>query len=932
MSPVFAREHEIAALDRFLTAARERFSVLVIEGEPGIGKTALWRHAVRTARAGVSHVLACRTAESEFRLAFSALGDILALLDEEVLCGVPGPQRHALEVALLRTSPAGTPPDPRAVAMGVLSVLDRLTCRGPVLLAIDDVQWLDRSSAAALSFALRRVDPSRPLGVLATARSRAGSTTERLGFGLLPARIERLRPGPLGMAALSRLVRDELDLVLPRPTMTRIEHESGGNPLFALELARALHESGARSVAGEPLPVPAGLTALLQSRFEKLPAGARQALLVVALTSNPTSPLVEKVLGPSATQALERAWDAGVIEVDDDRIRFAHPLYASTVASTVRPDRRRSLHRRLAAVIDDPEEQARHLALATTAPDQSVAQTLDRAAGVARSRAAWAEAAALLERAYDLTPADHLTEKWRRGIGAAEDHVHAGDRARGRELVEQLLQDPLPSELRADALRLLAEITADDENLREAERLYHEALQSTVDPRLAASIELGLVYTYSSMMDWPTGAVHARHALTRAEGIADGPLAAQALSHCAMLDFLCGHGVDWSKVERALQLEDASALGPLTRRPSVLAASLLLYEGRHDEARQRFTALHDEARDRGDESDLAFVSLWLSWLETRCGDLAAAEELADEAASLAVLTGSTSMHAWALTQQAFVQAHLGDPAETRRRCAEAVGPVQRSESQLPHIWLAASLCLLELSLGNPEAAWRACEPLVVLLEQHGLGEPVPAFFLPDAIEALVAMGKLDRADTLLTLFEDRGRALDRTWALATAARCRGLHLGASGDLTGAVAALDRSLAEHERIELAFERARTLLTRGIVERRAGKRTDAQHSLAQARAAFDAMGARLWAERADTELTRLGARAPVDALTVTEQRVAELVAVGHTNREVARTLFVSEKTVEANLTRIYRKLGLRSRVDLVARIDPGQPERGGPSLQV
>lgn len=278
------------------------------------------------------------------------------------------------------------------------------------------------------------------------------------------------------------------------------------------------------------------------------------------------------------------------------------------------------------------------------------------------------------------------------------------------------------------------------------------------------------------------------------------------------------------------------------------------------------------------------------------------------------------MHAWALTQEAYVHAHLGAVEETRAVLAGAAEPVRLSANPLPGLWIAASLALLELSLGNAEAAWAACEPLVRPLEEHGIREPVPAFFLPDALEALISLGELDRAERLIDQLERQGRELERAWALASGARCRALLLAARGDLAGSGAAASRALAEFERLEMRFDCARTLLVKGVSERRAKKRARAKTSLEEALAEFERLGAALWAERARSELGRADWRRTSDGeLTVTEQRVAELAAGGLTNREVAAALFVSAKTVEANLARIYRKLGIRSRAELGARMN-------------
>jgi DNA-binding CsgD family transcriptional regulator len=477
-----------------------------------------------------------------------------------------------------------------------------------------------------------------------------------------------------------------------------------------------------------------------------------------------------------------------------------------------------------------------------------------------------------------------------------------------------LAEDPEHSQ----ALLVRAEVSYHEESFPEAQRLYLRLLDQDIEPRLRVIAEIGLAYVLSNLMQWQSAAALCRRALARAEEIGAPGLAAQAMAHCAMMDFLSGRGVDEPMVERSLRLEDVDPLVSVTRSPRTIAAFLDLFAGRHAAAREALAALCADARARGDESDLAFVLLWSSWLETRSGAFATAATVADEAVSLAALTGSRQVHAWARTQRALVHAHAGEDEEARRLCDEARDPVRESGNLLPVLWLAGTTALVELSVGDPAAAWRACEPLAQALERDGIGEPVPSFWLPDGLEALIALGQTARADALVTQLEAAAQRLDRAWALATAGRCRGLLLLGEGDAAAALPVLEGALAIHDRIDLPFDRARTLLTRGVVERRVGRRKAARESMMQARHAFSGMGARLWERRAQEELGRIPIRrgAAAGELTPAERRIAELVARGRSNREVADALFLSPKTVEAGLTRIYRKLGLRSRAALAA----------------
>lgn len=907
MAAVVARDRELASTELFLDSAERGASVLVLEGEAGIGKTTIWWEVVRRAREQGFRVLSCRPAETETKFALSALVDLLAGVSEKTLATLPDPQRRALEVALLRVDPGSEPVEPCLLATAFRSLLEELSGDARVLVALDDVQWLDEASASVIQFALRRLGDARIRWVFA----RRPVAEPRLVPEEVVASgsVTHMSIGPLNLAALQHMLKDRFEHVPTRPALVRIHRASGGNPLYAIEVTRELLRTG--DPAAVSIPVPDDIRLLIVQRIERLPAASREALLFASAHFEPTTELIdEEALGP--------AEEADLVHIDrSGRVVFRHPLYASAVYGSVSLARRRKVHAHLAGLVDDAEERARHLSLATAEPDEQIARAIEDGAIAARTRGAWESAAELFEKAARLTPADLADPGRERTMIAAEHHARSGDRGSGRALLQGLLSEELPPELRARAFWLLGEISYHDENFSESERLFRQGLEHTEDPRLMSLLQIGLSYVHASQMEFPQGSVDAHRGLELAERIGDRSLTAQALTHCAMLDFLCGFGVDWDKVDRALALEEDDPLVPFVRRASTLAAFLHLYVGRHAEAREMFQTLCTGAIESGDESDLAFILIWRSWLETRTGHFQAAAEAADEAVSLATLTGTQSMFAWALTQQALVAAHRGDADATRRYCSEAWEPVQRSGNMLPGLWIAASLALVESSLGNPEAAWQACEPLTQMIEMMGISEPVVPFFLPDAIESLIVLGHLDRAEALLDQLMTRARELDRTWVLATGGRCRALLLATRGDLEGADAALAEALAKHERIEMPFERARTLLTKGVIERRAKQRARAKESLEEADAEFERLGAPLWAERAGVELDRVGLRrSSGDELTPSELRVAELAAGGLTNREVAAALFISPKTVEANLSKVYRKLDIGSRAELGA----------------
>ncbi len=394
---------------------------------------------------------------------------------------------------------------------------------------------------------------------------------------------------------------------------------SGGNPLFALEIARALGPSPALE-PGAPLPVPDSLRELVAARVAAVPPAARGALLAAAALSHPRAPLVEHV---ASAEGLLAAEDAGLVRVAGDRVLFDHPLFASAIYAAAASGRRRELHGRLAELVEDTEERVRHLALATAAPDEAVAAALEDAAVASRARGALDAAGELLEQASALTPLEDRARE--RAVRAAEHHVHAGDRPRARALLERVLESERAGPRRADALSLLSSVRYHEDSFAEGARLFDEALAHARDPVQAVSIELGACHLRCHLGDLEAGDAHATRALALARSLGDGTLLGMALAVRAFVDLLLARSPGWADLERALALEDdAGPLLPLELRPSMVAAQLAAYGGRTREARDRLMTIRAHAADAGDETALAHILCWLVLVETLGGDLARA--------------------------------------------------------------------------------------------------------------------------------------------------------------------------------------------------------------------------------------------------------------------------------------------------------------------
>ena len=439
---VVGRRTELEAVERFLGEVRHGPRALAITGPAGVGKTTVWRAGVDHAAALGWRVLVGRPTGAEASLSFAALGDLLGSVEDRVLDELPAPQRRAIDVALLREA-AGEPVDPRAVSTATHSVLRTIAAEQPTLVAVDDAQWLDDATADALRFALRRLDGER-ISVLTSVRAE-GTRPASFETVLAPDALDDLSLAPLSAAAVHDVIQACLGWSPTRPTLVRIVQTSAGNAYYAIEIAREL----AQRDPGRELPVPPSLQSLVRARIARLPAGTRHALLYAAALAVPTTAVVPE-------DALLAAEDAELVSVDAaGRIRFAHPLVASAIYESVSHVRRRSAHRELAKRVDEKEERARHLALATAAPDEDVASALDDAAADAAARGASAAAAELARLALALTVERDGETQVRRSLALGHHLIGAGDTAGARAVLEACDPDWVDGDLRADLLREL---------------------------------------------------------------------------------------------------------------------------------------------------------------------------------------------------------------------------------------------------------------------------------------------------------------------------------------------------------------------------------------------------------------------------------------------------------------------------------------------
>jgi DNA-binding CsgD family transcriptional regulator len=923
---VVGREDELAALRRFLGRPQGLPAAVVVQGEPGSGKTTVFEAGLRLAVGAGFRILAARPAEAERDLSFTGLRDMLDQSFEELAAGLPAPQLRALGVALLREElPPGERLEVGAVATGLVTALRSLARSGPVLMAVDDAQWLDPASTAAVRFAVRRLEGS-PLALLVVERTgRTGRPPALLERTLPEERVVRLPLGPLSVGALSVVLRDRLGLSLARPVLRRLHATSAGNPFFALEIGRALVARGASGEPGEPLPVPDSLHDLVRERIGLLSPRARDLLPTVAALSQPTVEIL-RALHPDlpVDEALEEAEGKEVLAVRDGQVRFTHPILAASVYGGLAPGARRHLHARLARVAADPEEHARHLALAAAAPHAGVAAVLDEAALRAFTRGAPATAAELVQRARDLTPSGDTASRLRRTVEAGRFSFEAGDTARACALLEEVLAAPCPPDIAADARNQLARIATFTGDLRRAASLYRATL---ADPgvRVAYHVEAGdgLAWALVQLREDLDEAVRrARSAARTARSLGATDHRAEAMSAQAAARLLLGGGPGaWRTIEEAVRLArplDALSDPRVVRHPLFSHAVMSSWADRPGASVEMFGALLRRCVERGDEGSMSRILFGLSCGHLLLGDPEAAARYAEEGHLVAEQAGQAPQFGLLLFCRALVQAHLGALEEAVEIAGRDLARARERGADVAEMVNRRALGFAYLTAGDDEAAHRFLGPLVERTHHVGVVEPGAVRFIPDDVEALISLGRLDEAARALDRFEEACRRTRRASGLAAAARCRGLHHAASGDPEAALAALERALRYHARVPIPFERARTLLALGVVQRRARRTGAARASLEEARRIFEAVGAAPWAGRAEREARRTGGRTAAAGLTTTEHRVAELVAEGRSNAEVAAALFVTVKTVEAHLSRIYAKLGVRSRTELAHRV--------------
>jgi DNA-binding CsgD family transcriptional regulator len=904
--PLLGRQRERDVLERLLEGAREGHGgVLVVHGDPGVGKTALLEYAVGAGRE--FQVVRTVGVEGETELAFAALQQLCSPI-LELKERLPDPQRDALAIAFGLS--AGQTPNPFLVGLAALGLVSEAAEKRPLLGIVDDAQWLDGASARALVFVARRLLAEKIALVFATREP-----------GEVLTRLPELHVEPLGHREARALLESVLPAPLDERVLDRIVHETRGNPLALLELPRGLTPTQLAGGFGLPAEVPlsASIEESFARRLASLPHEARRLLLVAAADPVGDPALIRRAAGrlgiPETTAAAVESED---LLAFGHKVVFRHPLVRSAVYQASGVKERRDVHRALAEATDpkiDPDRRAWHRSQAAATPDEEVAAELQRSAARAQARGGFAAAGAFLERAAVLTP--EPSRRAQRALAAAQTKLQAGALDDALGLVATVEMGVLSDlELaRVDLLR--AQIAFVARHGSDAPPLLLEAARRmrTLDPPLSRETYLDAL---SAAMFAGRLAGPGRSALEIAQAARAAPAPAHApRGPDLVLDAMAT--LFNESYEAAVPIlrkaEDAfgtdkSATEQMRWMWLATIASVQLWD---DAGWEALSDRHVRiARKTGALGDLPLALTQRVYLHLLTGELTAAASLIEEIQAATDTTGSDLAPYGAVGLAAF-----------RGREAEAVYVIERTRTEVTDRgegiglsvldWAEAVLCN---GLGRYEEACSAA--LRVTAHPHDLNPSM--WVMAELIEAAVRAGTPELAADTHRRLVLTTRASGSDWGLGVTARSQALLVDDQGAEDFYVEAIDRL----GRCRIAVDLARAHLVYGEWLRRSRRRLDARKELRAAYDRFSAFGMEAFAERARIELLATGERAQkrtmdtVDQLTPQEAQISRLVTQGLSNREIAAQLFISPSTVEYHLGKVFRKLNVKSRTQLARRV--------------
>jgi DNA-binding CsgD family transcriptional regulator len=906
---LIGRDFEQAAI---LAALGESWSVVALTGEAGIGKTALWDRAMVDSRARGDHVLVSRASAAEARLPWVGLADLLRSIPPAVLDALPEVQRRALEAVSLHTGGVEAL-DERTVGTALLSALQALSESAPVLMAVDDLPYLDVASVSAVAFALRRVDGRHRVRLFATVRNQ--DLRQPLVPGVPAQRCTISTVGPLTLGALFGMLQNRSGIRLARPLLLRVHETSGGNPLYALELARALDRLEISAKPGSPLPMPLGLDALVDARVRDLRPDVAQLVAATAAAWRFTA-------SEADAPAIELAVAAGMVVVIEPTvlggarvIRAVHPLLSAAAYNGLPSSRRQELHLRLAAAADDIIERVRHTALAADRPQAKLGEELD--AGVSAALAAGVPDIAVELAQLSL---EHTTDTQLRPPRLdrlADARLRAGDTSGARlAQAEAMAATPMGAERARRRIRL-AEILTEVDGWAEAERELKAAVADAGQDRPVLAEAL---LTLAAVTDDITLAEQSsRQALDLLlmQLDPDPMILSGAMAQVAGARFRAGLGLDHQMFARAIEIERAHPYRRLSDRADASYAALLKYADDIDGAEQMLRALLEEARAGGDLSSITYS---LGHLVQAClwrGELSRARAYAEEHLEVATageLAGQATQAGCNVGLAMAYQGQLDDATSVLTRVLE---------DPITNAWIRhrahAILGFVALSRGEAVAAAAYTDRWHRALTQMHFAEPGYSRSHLDHLCALIGSGRIADAEAVCVELDRQAQRSGRESAAAVVLTGRAMLHANAHRMDDARSSVAAALSWYDTSPLRFDRARTLHISGQISRRAKAKSQARDLLTEAQHEFASFGATAWVTLATAELARVNVRPSAPAqLTETERLVAQLAASGLSNREVADHTFLAVKTVEANLARAYRKLGIRTRAELGAQM--------------
>ncbi|SNX64873.1 regulatory LuxR family protein [Streptomyces sp. TLI_55] len=918
--PARCRPDLVIGREEVFGQAREQLArggSVLLHGPAGIGKSTVLRALAADNSGSARTVLRCSATESESHLPFLALADLLGLVLDEVTGKLPVAQRTALESALTGRGESTLQRDGLALRLAVLSALRALAAEGPVLIVADDVQWLDSASAELLGFAARRLGGT-PVRMLCAVRTEGQEYDRHLRAS--PPDTLALRVNPLSRTQVSELLGHRGYTGLPRSTVRDIHRTSGGNPLFALELGRALSENPTPPRPGEPLPVPTSLRTLVLNRLEMLSDEARRTLLVASAGARPTPALLRAAGRENAEAETAQAAALGLLATDPEgpAVRFAHPLISAALYAEAPAHERRAAHAALSKAASDPIERARHLALATTGTDPDTADSLAEAASLARDRGAPSVAASLGLLAARHTPAEGNPDA--RRLQAAEDAITAGELDLARDIARDVLTR---ATVPADRVRAwIIVIDTAGHAMTEVDSVFPQALADAGDdPQLLALIHYQL--TWRALLvdgDFDRAREEAAHSAALAAQAGDRYNELMALACQAQIETLMGHPDAPATIKKALKEPQDPRVSCHHNGAGYSRFRWLIMSDQLAEARATVTTLLREVQRTGAvESEVHFLR-GVAETELRSGHCGRALDLARESLVMARDTGIGEVASAVLTS--LCEASGGDVERALELAREAVDHAEEDGDQMYVSRALTALGYAQLVAGDAEGAVRSLRRVREL--EHGLGitDPARGRWQGDLAEALVRTGELSEAQDVIDVTREQALRLGRESVLAVLDRAEGLLRAARSEHEAALAQLTSVQDRLAKLGYGLEEARTAFALAQLRTRRPGPT----SYDEAARLFRRCRALPWLRQVDAasavpaaDPEPAAAPAPasdaLEGLAAMERQVAALVMEGATNREIAARLFISVKTVEATLTRVYRKLGIRSRVDIV-----------------